>query len=594
MKIFNKSTISLALAVAMFGGVVVSEQVSAAPTSTADLASGIPGQTSGDLLLFPYYTTRNGFKTQISITNSSNVDTTIAKVRLRDYKNSDDVLDFTVILSPNDVFAGTISEITINGDDKRVVFIRSPDDTTCTSPRSATSRRFLQGGTESTKNEFGDAGHIEVITMATINADELAAAAAVGSFPALSAIIANSTHSGSTGDTPATTGGTDPVTGCGLVDSYLDLREETAGSGRWIKTVQEELDNLYAESTNDVDIRSNLFGIYSLFKADGGISAAGRPVTMSGVFDSQSVESLVSPCDEADPGNLAGTVNNTIICAQVPDRGHFTFPHLGHVVGMDVSDAGVPAANVNFFNVFQSRLTSAGMATEWSRNPSNNVQSEMTFTLPTKYVLRDDYPARISTTVADWNNLIRTTSQNVFTGSTYAADEPKWDHVDDIVMGAATYTTTPTDIGTDDGVVNADTMGAGSFINSGTQEGCMSFGRTTFDREEQTFTQTGGGTSVSGGQEAAQTVDKICNESTVLTFGDGNGVTQLLTAPNTLKLPTTDLSQTFGWISVYPRNESDNANLALPMIGYTMASRELAGESNGNFAQILQNVRLSQ
>ena len=61
----------------------------------------------GQVLLFPYYTSRSGQFTAISIINSQN-NTKAVKVRFLEGKNSREVLDFNLFMSPSDVWTGAI------------------------------------------------------------------------------------------------------------------------------------------------------------------------------------------------------------------------------------------------------------------------------------------------------------------------------------------------------------------------------------------------------------------------------------------------------------------------------------------------------
>lgn len=60
----------------------------------------------GEVAIIPYYTVHNGWQTLFSITNTNQDHAVVLKVRFREGKNSRDVLDFTVILPPNDMFSG--------------------------------------------------------------------------------------------------------------------------------------------------------------------------------------------------------------------------------------------------------------------------------------------------------------------------------------------------------------------------------------------------------------------------------------------------------------------------------------------------------
>ncbi len=85
---------------------------------TAAVLAGLAGIASanvnvnpegtGELLLFPYYTTANGNTTDIVIVNTTN-QTKAVKVRYSEGGNSWEVMDFNLYLSPYDVWAGGVS-----------------------------------------------------------------------------------------------------------------------------------------------------------------------------------------------------------------------------------------------------------------------------------------------------------------------------------------------------------------------------------------------------------------------------------------------------------------------------------------------------
>ena len=63
----------------------------------------------GDLIVFPWYLAMSGgWQTQISVVNTSNNYSTVAKVIIHSRNWSDEVLDFLIYLSPNDVWTGYI------------------------------------------------------------------------------------------------------------------------------------------------------------------------------------------------------------------------------------------------------------------------------------------------------------------------------------------------------------------------------------------------------------------------------------------------------------------------------------------------------
>lgn len=82
----------------------------------------------GQILYQPYYTVQSGFNSEFNIQNTSD-QSVVVKVRFREGENSRDVLDFNVVLSPYDYFAGYVTQV--NG---APLFVIPEQDTTCTVP----------------------------------------------------------------------------------------------------------------------------------------------------------------------------------------------------------------------------------------------------------------------------------------------------------------------------------------------------------------------------------------------------------------------------------------------------------------------------
>jgi hypothetical protein len=119
----------------------------------------------GQALVFPYYTVNNGWVTTIKAINTT--DTTLAvKVRFHESKNSRDVLDFSIVLSPYDVWSGWVQE----GDDGAPVIYTS--DNSCTSPQdisgSAASAYAYTGDNDDTGGQGNGRmreGYVEMLVM---------------------------------------------------------------------------------------------------------------------------------------------------------------------------------------------------------------------------------------------------------------------------------------------------------------------------------------------------------------------------------------------------------------------------------------------
>lgn len=111
----KKSLLALG-AVAALGGlgfsgaahaVWVAQDVAAAPAQTlsASTDTGV-----GHILVTPYFNTANQTGTLLSVVNTDTTNGKAVKVRFRGAANSDDILDFTVLMSPGDVWTASVSQ----------------------------------------------------------------------------------------------------------------------------------------------------------------------------------------------------------------------------------------------------------------------------------------------------------------------------------------------------------------------------------------------------------------------------------------------------------------------------------------------------
>lgn len=162
MNTFNKK--SLCVALAAFGAAGAAQAVNVS-------SDGI-----GQVLLYPYYTVRNGpdgnaYNTLISVVNTTGSAKAV-KVRFIEGKNSKEVLDFNLYLSKYDVWTAAVVPTT-NGA-KLVVgeTATGKKDTSCTLPNVVDGKEFVnfayladKGGTSLDRTREG---YIEIIEMGTI------------------------------------------------------------------------------------------------------------------------------------------------------------------------------------------------------------------------------------------------------------------------------------------------------------------------------------------------------------------------------------------------------------------------------------------
>lgn len=160
MNAFKKKSLYAALAgVSALGVVNVAQAVNVNPDGT------------GQVLIYPYYTTRvdalgNEFSTLLSVVNTQNTVKAV-KVRFLEGKNSQEVLDFNLFLSPYDVWTAAISSD--SGGGAKV----ATADKSCTLPAFPASGAvpfvnyaYLNDGGGTTLDRTKE-GYFEIIEMAT-------------------------------------------------------------------------------------------------------------------------------------------------------------------------------------------------------------------------------------------------------------------------------------------------------------------------------------------------------------------------------------------------------------------------------------------
>ena len=177
----KKNVLALSIA-AMIGGLgfagaasaVVINGTGAAPTAavlgaTDATAFELTNGGVGHNLIVPYFTAQDGNMTVLHLTNTDVKNGKAVKVRFRGAANSDDILDFQVLLSPGDVWTGAVTA----GADG--VAQLTTADGTCTVPKltkgvaQSFDTRRLQGSLSAADKAAGTReGYVEIFNMADI------------------------------------------------------------------------------------------------------------------------------------------------------------------------------------------------------------------------------------------------------------------------------------------------------------------------------------------------------------------------------------------------------------------------------------------
>lgn len=179
-------------------GVFAPIAVTPAATGAATVPANADQQTIneagvGHILIVPYFTTQGTNATLLNITNTDTINGKLVKIRFRGASNSDDIFDFTLALSPGDVWAAKVSQ----GADGRSQL--ETGDKSCTLPsfvatqrNSFPTSRLNPSLTDAQKANETREGYVEILTMADIRPagfrDQGTAAATPAANPLFTAI----------------------------------------------------------------------------------------------------------------------------------------------------------------------------------------------------------------------------------------------------------------------------------------------------------------------------------------------------------------------------------------------------------------------
>lgn len=156
----KKNVLALSIA-AMIGGFAGSASAAMSDVTAVDFVQSEGG--AGHILLVPYYTAQNGNMSVLHVVNTDTVNGKAVKVRFRGAANSDDVLDFTVFLSPGDVWTGSVQ-----ADGDGAAFYT--DDTSCTYPNISGQKTAFKADRLRDSNDVAGTkeGYIEILNMADL------------------------------------------------------------------------------------------------------------------------------------------------------------------------------------------------------------------------------------------------------------------------------------------------------------------------------------------------------------------------------------------------------------------------------------------
>ena len=319
----------------------IATAVAAASAGYVNVATAQPSVANnalGDLALVPYYTVNGEWITGIHIVNTSDR-TQVVKFRFRRATDSLDALDFNVIMSPEDVYAGFLS------DDENGNIIWSANDTTCTAP--AATNGALQ--MPAIYREGAETGYVEIIGMGAPTTETAGIAVAAKHttdtlVPAdCAAVRSNFFANGVAGTTR------------GVVDNANTVQSASATLSAPYNAIND----------NEFELTENVLKVsYFIRDNDSGVEFGDNAVHIADFLPEPSMTNQQF-------GYLSGDLNG------------FDFPDL---------DGGEPVNGTRgLFEGLRAGdvLGVTNLINEWTANPANGAALSWVVTLPGQYVMLD-------------------------------------------------------------------------------------------------------------------------------------------------------------------------------------------------------------
>jgi hypothetical protein len=528
MKLFKKSTLSLALTAAMIGGVAMTQQATAMPAGSAGDAQPAVGAGEpyvnpnglGQALVFPYYTVRTGFKSFFNVTNTSD-ETVAVKVRFHEGQNSRDALDFNVVLSPEDVWTGWVED-SASGPVVKTV------DNSC-----VVGAPNIKGSGQALSNvAYGDIiptfedqgpndinrtreGYVEVIAMGKTNTSTQGAAMAAAALHNAAGMPANCSYV----DTAFVAAASAPTT---LPVSFPFADNDANGDG----------DAPAVLAFDALDVGENpLKGNFSIIDALTGRGAGNAAVAIA---------------DFMNTAVVAATPSGNLVTAQ--NFPYFLEPSLASRDGI----WSVGATGTAGLDLVEAALSSTTIINEWANNPATGAAVDWAVTFPTKGFRVDNENAA-----------------GVVTATNIQASNNQWRY------------------GTS-GSVAADaglSIAAGPFVQNIDANGAaITIGITGYDREEKGEVATTGNTNPSPFPPGGVTALTLQGEANLVTFGSESALSGENFVLDFDVAATLGNNAPNGWSQL---NFTDgDATKMLPVVGYAFKSRN-QGDATLSFSQIL-------
>jgi hypothetical protein len=380
----------------------------------------------GHILVVPYFTAQNGNATVLSLVNTDETNGKAIKVRFRGASNSDDILDFTLLMSPGDVWNGLV-----NASNPNAIAAFSTTDKTCTIPPiSASGQPFVTNRIDPQLSASDIAkntreGYIEIFNMADI--------------PPLTGTAASTSNS-ALYNTIKHNNGVAACDGTVLTAAlFSDTAVEATAASRGLATPTTGL--LGNWTIINVPLTTTFTGSATAVRALSGFDGLGNGLDGRGnyVLFPQTSTTVVGPdAFTADPslrvnaftskdgvGVTAGLVAAPVIPAAFFDLPDLSTPYItnaGLQTAIAASAFGSETAPRAQASILTTALAVSSIKNEYTTEPSVTGATDWVFSMPTRrYSVALSYgttASRVFSVVPVNNNAGTGTAQFFFTGNT--------------------------------------------------------------------------------------------------------------------------------------------------------------------------------
>jgi hypothetical protein len=554
-KLLNKASLT-GIGVAV--GAAFAVQPAVAQTTVSD-----DGQ--GSAIVIPYYTVNDGWQTLVNLTNTSE-NSIVVKFRLHESRNSRDVLDFNIALSPFDVWTATIQQ-SANGRPELIT-----NDRSCTIPISVRNN-----GAEASElaysDEFADhtgtdgdvvrtrEGYIKVLVMGETEGSGRAPGSVAQNFPGDIAYDAEHVNG--------------EPRNCTRVNNSFSARTADFDSTAGIAAVVSGLDDAgvstnWPPTDDGTDVQTG----------------SGSPLARLGSVDSSGANESAVGYGAIVTGNPL-KANVSLVNQGTGRAAGVTSLHIeGYGVGQNYVTAQefpwfleptIASSNalwtIDGVNALIAGISATQVKNEWTTNPNTGAASEWVVNFPTKRFEDDVDESNIQAACSAWRNANSGAGIPDGTGITQAMN----------------------DFGDNDtgGVCAPELFGSGTFQDGDNGVAPIVVNYDIFDREEGGVTVELDGPVVSPAPPPEVTIDNLPYEVNVVKIGrDVAGTASVLGSPVVRYVGTNGLASNAnsGWMIATFDGDSANGpgsnSDAVPVISGIYKERDF-GDAAKNFGQYL-------